>query len=222
MRTNAGRPGQPGIRVNAGSSVRSAPDPLGLATGDRPGTGIDGTRLMLVDDEPQVLRALQRSLRRAFGPGLVVCACQEPVQALQLLARTRFDAVLSDIGMPGLDGMSLLRRCAELQPECVRMILSGQADFALAQRAMNELGVVRYLSKPWDDDALQRGVSGALLEGLARRRERDQALAWAVEHDRVSPQTLEARRLEALEPGLTQVTWEPDGSIRMPPLELCG
>jgi two-component system, probable response regulator PhcQ len=207
--------------MNTGTS-RFANDPLHAALDDVPDTGIEGTRLLLVDDELPVLRALQRSLRQAFGAGLAVRACQDPGQALQHLAQTRFDAVLSDIHMPGLDGMRLLHHCAELQPECVRMILTGQSDFALAQRAMNELGVVRYLSKPWDDEALARGVASALREGLARRRERDQALAWAAQHSLASPQSVEARRLEALEPGLTRVHWEPDGSIRMPPLERLG
>lgn len=178
----------------------------------------NGARLLLVDDELNVLRALQRSLRQGFGAGLSICTCHDPAQALQQLQHTRFDAVLSDLAMPGMDGMTLLQHCARLQPECVRMVLTGQADFALAQQAVNDLGVVRYLSKPWDDEALLRGVTGALQEGLARRRERDRALAWAAEHALASPQSVEVRRLEAMEPGLTQVEWESDGSIRMPPL----
>lgn len=174
-----------------------------------------GARLLLVDDEPAVLRALQRSLRQSFGGALEVQAYSEPAQALAWLQVHRCDAVLSDLSMPGMDGMALLRACAERQPECVRMILTGVADFAVAQRAMNELGVVRYLSKPWEEEALAAGVLSAVREGLQRRRDRDQALAFAAQARLASAQELEARRLEALEPGLTQVEWEPDGSIRI-------
>lgn len=174
-----------------------------------------GARLLLVDDEPGVLRALQRSLRQAFGSELQIQAFADARQALGWLQVQRCDAVLSDLCMPGMDGLALLRACTELQPECVRMILTGVADFAVAQRAMNELGVVRYLSKPWDEAELAAGVLGSLREGLQRRRDRDQALAFAAQARLASVQELEARRLEALEPGLTQVEWEPDGSIRI-------
>lgn len=166
-------------------------------------------RLLLVDDEGSVLTALHRALRQAFGTRLHVTPREDPHAALALLREEAFDVVLCDLRMPGLDGLALLAQAAVLQPHAVRMVLTASADFAAAQQAINGVGVFRFLSKPWGRVELSTHVEAALAQARlqAERRAHDEA--------RLSPQERERRRLEALEPGLTQVEFGPLGEVVM-------
>jgi len=172
-------------------------------------------RVLIVDDEPPVLSALQRTLRLHYGPQMALQLEREPARALALMRAQRFDLVVSDLRMPGMDGLAFLARAARLQPDCVRLIHSGTGDFAAAQAAINVLGVFRFLGKPWADDALVEHLDAALVQAVLLRRQRAAAQrALAVAPPAVaSPQEAERRRLEALEPGITQVDWGPNGEV---------
>jgi two-component system, probable response regulator PhcQ len=165
-------------------------------------------RLLIVDDEPAVLSALRRALRHHFGPRLEVDTESDAHQALARLRHEPCDIVMSDLRMPALDGLSLLTLVPAMQPRCVRLLLTGSADFETAQRAINEAGLFRYLTKPWLDSELAAHLEAAMAE------------AARIAGDRVplTAEEAERRRLEALEPGLTQVDWGPGGEVLMPPL----
>jgi DNA-binding NtrC family response regulator len=178
-----------------------------------------GPCVLLVDDEPAVAQSLRRSLRQALPRGTPIELCHSGAEAIVRLHARSFDAIVSDLRMPGMDGLQLLQRAAGIQPLCTRLILTATADFESAQRAVNSFGVFRYLTKPWDPAALARDVTDAIEHSRGLRRQREQATAWAVAQGEASPQVLERLRLEALEPGITQVEWAPDGSILMPSLE---
>src|SRR3954469_8579707 len=87
-------------------------------------------RILLVDDERGVLNALVRLLR--LTPIMVrgaewhprVDAFESPVEALKAASGCAYDLVVSDFRMPGMDGVAVLRRMRELQPDCARVILS--------------------------------------------------------------------------------------------------
>lgn len=174
--------------------------------------------VLLVDDEPAVAQALRRSLRQSLTRGTAIEVCHSGAEALERMHARPFDAVVSDLRMPGMDGMHLLQRAAIIQPLCSRLILTATADFDSAQRAVNSFGIYRYLTKPWDPSALARDVTEAIKHSRSLRERLEQATAWAVAHGEVSPEALERLRLEAQEPGITHVDWAPDGSIVMPPL----
>lgn len=159
-------------------------------------------RLLIVDDETPVLHALRRLLQRQFGPqqlGVEICA--DPLQALQRLQHARFDVLISDYRMPRLDGVTLLARARELDPRTVRMMLSAAADFGTVLAAVNRAGVFRYIPKPWSEPQLLADLRAAL--------EFDPCATLGAGE-------LERRRLEALEPGITQVDWGPNGEVLMP------
>jgi DNA-binding NtrC family response regulator len=159
-------------------------------------------RLLIVDDEPAVLHALRRLLQRQFKPlqlGVEVCA--DPLQALRRLQQARFDVLISDHRMPRLDGVALLARARELDPRTVRMMLSAAADFGTVLAAVNLAGVFRYIPKPWNEAQLLADLHAALAFDPC-------ATPSATE--------MERRRLEALEPGITQVEWGPNGEVLMP------
>ena len=118
--------------------------------------------LLLVDDEPLVLRSLQRSFRRKED-----CAVEtytDPEQALARLQTKNFDVIISDYRMPGMNGTEFLRAARELQPRAVRMILSGQADQQALVHAINEAHIFRFLDKPWDEGTLEEALQAAYAE----------------------------------------------------------
>lgn len=114
-------------------------------------------KVLCVDDEPSLLRALRWLLRSEFD----VVVANDPVQALTLLRADDFDVVLSDQRMPGMTGAEFLQRAKEVSPCTVRLLLTGYADFSAVVSALNEGDVFRYLSKPWDNDKLVRSVQDA-------------------------------------------------------------
>lgn len=163
------------------------------------------TRLLIVDDETSVLSALRRELRGLFAGRLEIQTCDDPARALALVREQAFDIVMSDLRMPEIDGLAFLGLVSALAPASVRIVLTGTADFETAQRAINDAGVFRYLTKPWSAADLRCHVEAALAQCAAAAPPLD-------------PQARERQRLEALEPGITAVDWGPAGEVLMPPL----
>jgi len=121
----------------------------------QPGAGTPEWTLLCVDDEPNILAALRRILRATDMQ--VLCAGSGP-EALDLMAAQPVDLVISDMRMPGMDGAQLLARIAERWPVTRRLLLTGHADIANAVAAINQGGISRYLTKPWNDDELRDAV----------------------------------------------------------------
>lgn len=121
-------------------------------------------RILIVDDEPGIVAAVQRELRQVdSGPFRYQFeAYTDPLQALERARVQPFDAVISDYRMPGMDGLTLLKALAKLQPDCARIVLSGQTDLAALVRMINETHIYRFIPKPWQDITLQTAVAQAL------------------------------------------------------------
>lgn len=167
-------------------------------------------QLLVVDDEPSVLSALRRELRSHFAGELNIETCSDPARALTLVRSRHFDIVMSDLRMPEIDGLSFLGLVSAISPASLRIVLTGSADFATAQRAINDAGVFRYLTKPWTEADLRSHLTAA----IHSCRSSNAAAAVVV----LDAQTVERRRLEAMEPGITAVEWGPAGEVLMPPL----
>jgi DNA-binding NtrC family response regulator len=173
-------------------------------------------RVMLVDDEPNVLRALKRALSQPAEPALGLEAIEifdAPHAALDRLSEERFDLILSDYRMPGLDGVVFLSAARQLQPDAQRLILSAQADLDGLIGAINDAAIQRFLRKPWDDLELRMAVAEALAHReliLENRRLADEV---RLQRGMISRQEHELRRLEEESPGITKVSWGPDGSV---------
>jgi len=172
--------------------------------------------LLLVDDEAPITRALHRALRTPLGSEVNIVTCNSGEEAVRELLASRFDVIVSDLRMPRMGGMELLGIAADIQPDCVRMILTGTADFSTAQEAVNQFGLYRYLTKPWDTDELVKHIASALTYSAEQWAQKDQAVQWRASQDQVSAKPLEWHRLEGLEPGITEVQWDTDGCVILP------
>ena len=135
--------------------------------------------IVAVDDEPAVLAAVSRDLRRGFGERYRVMRAASGAEGLDLLRQIRARGeqvalLVADQRMPGLSGTDYLVRARELVPEAKRVLLTAYADTEAAIQAINEVSLDYYLLKPWDppeeqlfpvvEDLLTTWEAGAALE----------------------------------------------------------
>ena len=167
-------------------------------------------RIMIVDDEENISRALRRALAAS---DVETELFSDPLEALRRAQTTNFDLVISDYRMPEMDGIKFLSEMKKLQPDAMRIIISGHADLEGLIGAVNAAAVFRFISKPWDDLDLTLCVRHALEHRavlVENRRLADQVRAQSKELDR---QKTTLQKLEAKYPDLVRVNWSEDGSI---------
>jgi DNA-binding NtrC family response regulator len=121
------------------------------------------SRILLVDDEPFVLEALEMLLRRQ-RPDWAVRLAPGSAEALDALAAEPADVIVSDLGMPGMDGAALLERVSRTHPGTARVLLSGLGAGELAA-----LGAAAHVSvqKPCDTQTLCAAIERAAVEARA-------------------------------------------------------
>lgn len=116
-------------------------------------------RILIVDDEALVLEALQRQLRTHFD----VSVANGPKEAMKLVvSKEPYAVVVSDLRMPGMDGVALLYSIRKLSPDTVRVLLTGYADVEAAIAAVNEGNIFRFLSKPCPTGTLIRTLKACV------------------------------------------------------------
>lgn len=114
------------------------------------------TRILAVDDEPQVLNALKRVFR---GGNFHIRTASSGKEALTIIKKDGFDILLSDMRMPEMDGATFLAQSIEYQPNARRILLTGYSDQDSTIRAINEGKIHQYLNKPWDNDTLRDTIA---------------------------------------------------------------
>lgn len=116
-------------------------------------------KILFVDDEPNVLQSIQRSLRKQFD----LDTASGGEEALQKMASNGgYAIIVSDMRMPGMNGVELLSAAKKKWPDTVRMMLTGNADQQTAVDAVNHGDVFRFLNKPCQTDDLVSAVNTAL------------------------------------------------------------
>jgi thioredoxin reductase (NADPH) len=135
--------------------------------------------ILAVDDEPTVLAAVARDLRRGFGERYRILRAGSGPEALELLKELRrrgenLALIVADQRMPGMEGTDLLVKARQVYPEAKRVLLTAYADTQAAIAAINEVSLDYYLLKPWDppdeqlfpvvEDLLTTWEAGAALE----------------------------------------------------------
>jgi thioredoxin reductase (NADPH) len=111
--------------------------------------------LLTVDDDPEVLRAIERDLRRRYAERYRVLRADSGAAAMEALRglKQRSDSVallLVDQRMPRMNGVEFLAQAMDIFPDAKRVLLTAYADTDAAIRAINDAGIHHYLLKPWD------------------------------------------------------------------------
>jgi two-component system, probable response regulator PhcQ len=162
---------------------------LGPVEGGRP------LAILVVDDDPLVLSAVRRVLA---ADGHRIFQTTDPTAVLAMIAREDIDILITDLDMPEMSGVDLAALVRHKHPHVVRILLTGAASLGSALHAINEGEVFRYLTKPWESQALR----GVIREAGARVRELGRlSNATAVTERRA--QLL--RALEKAFPGITRI-----------------
>lgn len=117
--------------------------------------------LLLVDDEKNILSALTRLLRR---DGYRILTANSPAVAFELLAKHKVQVIMSDQRMPEMNGTAFFSKVKDMYPDTIRMILSGYTDLKSVTEAINHGAIYKFITKPWDDDALRQDVEHAFKE----------------------------------------------------------
>jgi DNA-binding NtrC family response regulator len=106
--------------------------------------------ILIVDDDPALLEALPRTVHLRME-GIHVDTCDSVAAALERIEARDYDAIVSDIKMPGMDGLALLAAIKERRPSTPTLLITGHGEDDLAHRAREE-GAFDYIAKPIDRD----------------------------------------------------------------------
>lgn len=116
-------------------------------------------KILLVDDDPNILSGYERILRKKYE----VVTAENAIQGgIALKEQGPFAVVVSDYRMPGIDGVKFLSAVRQSAPDTVRMMLTGQADMQAAVNAINEGNIFRFLTKPCNIDVFARALNDAI------------------------------------------------------------
>ena len=115
-------------------------------------------KILIVDDEPSVLNSLKRTLRKEHD----VILCQDGFSAMLVLKEQEIAAIIADQRMPKMNGVTLLEKAMEIQPDATRILITGYSDIQTVIDAINEGHVYCYIHKPWEPEDVNLIVRQAI------------------------------------------------------------
>ena len=144
-----------------------APQPAAAAPADAPAAApaqapAKKARILFVDDEERIVNALRSIFRMNYH----VFTATNGTEALEFTKKFKPHVVVSDQRMPAMTGVELLRQVKEEAPNSVRILLTGYSDLAAIVGSINDGEVFRFVSKPWDNEELQRIIGEAVAIGF--------------------------------------------------------
>lgn len=140
-------------------------------------------RVLCVDDEPNILRALSWLLRRDFQ----VVTAASARDALELVRQGDFDVVISDQRMPEMTGVEFLNQVKVIAPRPMRILLTGYSDMQAVLQSVNEAEVFRFVNKPWDVVELPQIIAQA---AEIARQQNDASAPESTAHPEVAGERL--------------------------------
>jgi two-component system probable response regulator PhcQ len=161
------------------------------------------SRILIVDDEENILNSLKRLLRKE--PYEILTAI-DGEEGLKILDDHQVDLIVSDLKMPQMNGIEFLKRAKEKNPVPLRIMLTGHADLKSVVDAIDQGEVYRFLLKPWNDEELKMTIRQTL----------DYYHLWKENRtlvETVKKQSQVLQELEREHPGISEVEKDEDGSI---------
>lgn len=136
----------------------------------------ENPKIIIVDDEKMITQSIKTLIMLEYGFSSITFNC--PVEALEYLKHNEADLVISDFVMPKLNGLEFLKEAKKTHKDATYILLTGYADKENAIKAINEVGIYRYLEKPWDNEdfllsiktGLERSHLVERLESLVKAR----------------------------------------------------
>lgn len=162
--------------------------------------------IVCVDDDPEILASVSRTLRRDALDVRTTLDCEE---ALAWLAEQPVAVLVSDYEMPQMTGGQLTGKAKRVRPETVRILLTGRRTLETALDGINQGEIFRFIPKPFDNDGLRKDVAAA----VERNRE---LLALAGDRQRRMRGERLRTELESEYPGITNAGRNPDGHYLLP------
>ena len=152
--------------------------------------------ILIVDDDSALLQALPEALHLRME-GLKIDTAESAVIALEQIAQTDYDAIITDIKMPGMDGLALLSRIKELRPETPTLLITGHGEHELTVQALRG-GAYDFIQKPIEREYLVASLKRAIEARHLSRQVQEQRLA--LEHHAAQlEQTVQERTRKLLE-----------------------
>src|SRR6266436_1953829 len=136
---------------------------------------VDKSYILIVDDDPALLQALPHTLSLRIS-GVQVDTSASAQGALELIQAQDYDVIVSDIKMPGMDGLALLAQIQALRPETPTLLITGHGEHQLAIQALRG-GAYDFIQKPIDRDELVASLHRALQTRRLRRQVKELLLS---------------------------------------------
>ena len=116
-------------------------------------------KILVLDDDKLVTSSLKSLfMLEGFSDAAFF---NDPIEALKYLEKNSRDVIISDFMMPQMNGLEFLSKAKEMYPNSSMILLTGYADKENAIRAINEVGLYKYIEKPWDNDELVINIKNA-------------------------------------------------------------
>ena len=165
---------------------------------------MNDSQILIVDDDTALLQALPQALNLRMH-GIKVDTSDSALKALELIQEHDYDAIVSDIKMPGMDGLALLAKIRELRPDTLTLLITGHGEHDLAVQALRA-GAYDFIQKPIDRDYLVAALQRAIQTHQLRRQVLEQQLALEL-HARSLERMVQKRTQELVQANAAKDTF---------------
>jgi DNA-binding NtrC family response regulator len=131
--------------------------------------------VLIVDDDPALLQALPETLRLRMR-GITVDTADSAASALERISEREYDAIVTDIKMPGMDGLTLLAEILARRPDTPILMITAHGEYELALRSLRG-GAYDYIQKPIDRDRVVAALHRAIRAHRLNRQAKDRSVA---------------------------------------------
>lgn len=168
--------------------------------------------LLIIDDEPDVIKALTRLFRREYN----VFSSTDAEEGLEIMEKEKIQVIISDQRMPGITGVEFFSKIKVKYPDAVKLILTGYSDIEAVKDAINKGQVFRYVTKPWDPYELENIIKEAFDKSDLIAKNRELMISLQEANENLEAKVKErTRELESLNIKLSELNLEKNKYIGM-------